>query len=76
MACILGYLLLLLNDLLYSNFVTVLRACIEVEGIPTLSLFSESPSCWHLRVTLTPERPSYYGAGCVNDACVSNYALV
>ena len=27
----------------------------------TLSRFSESPSssCWYLRVTLTPERPSY-----------------
>ena len=24
----------------------------------TLSRFSESSSCWHLRVTLTPERPS------------------
>ena len=30
-----------------------------VEGVPTLSRFSESPSCWYLRVTLTPERPSY-----------------
>ena len=28
-------------------------------GVPTLSRFSESSSCWHLRVTLTPERPSY-----------------
>ena len=27
--------------------------------VPTLSRFSESPSCWYLRVTLTPERPSY-----------------
>ena len=34
---------------------------IGVEGVPTLSRFSESPSCWYLRVrvTLTPERPSY-----------------
>ena len=31
---------------------------IGVEGVPTLSRFSESSSCWHLRVTLTPERPS------------------
>ncbi len=30
----------------------------RVEGVPTLSRFSESSSCWHLRVTLTPERPS------------------
>ena len=32
---------------------------IGVEGVPTLSGLSESPSCWYLRVTLTPERPSY-----------------
>ncbi len=54
MACILGYLLLLRP---------LFQLCIiRVEGVPTLSRssFSESPPCWHLRVTLTPEGPSYH----------------
>jgi hypothetical protein len=35
---------------------------IKVEGVHTLSRLSESPSCWYLRVTLTPERPSYHSS--------------
>ena len=48
---------------------------IGVEGVPTLSGFSESPgpSChgWYLRVTLTPEpeRPSY-------NSCIVHWHLL
>ena len=42
-----------------SSLQCLIRVRVGVEGVPTLSRFSESPSCWYLRVTLTPERPSY-----------------
>ena len=71
MACILGYLHLLLNLLYFNSVLSGLTRTPGPSRRPgpgpgggshtraTLSRFSESPSCWHLRVTLTPERPSY-----------------
>ena len=48
-----------------SNF-NDLKVTVEGPGVPILSRLSESPSCWHLRVTLTPgpgERPTTSSSG-------------
>ena len=47
---------------LFQLQVCIIDLKVTVEGVPMLSRLSESPSCWHLRVTLTPEslRPSYH----------------
>ena len=43
---------------LFQLQVCIIDLKVTVEGVPMLSRLSESPSCWHLRVTLTPERPT------------------
>ena len=49
---------------LFQLQVCIIDLKVTVEGVPILSRLGESPSCWHLRVTLTPERPSY-NSGCI-----------
>ena len=61
-----------------SNF-NDLKVTVEGPGVPILSRLSESPTCWHLRVTLTPERPttSSSGSGYHHDSMIgeSNVAI-